>query len=67
MQILRCTTANAARAFGGETGAKIGAIEPGNFADLVVLKANPLDDIGHASQIESVIKAGKIYPAESFR
>ena len=64
MQILRCTTATAARVFGGETGAKIGAIEPGNFADLVILNANPLDDIAHASQIESVIKSGIIYPAE---
>lgn len=64
MQILRCTTATAARTFGGETGAKIGAIEPGNFADLVILNANPLDDIAHASQIESVIKGGIIYPAE---
>ena len=64
MQILRCTTTTAARTFGGATGAKLGAIEPGNFADLVILNANPLDDIAHASQIESVIKGGIIYPAE---
>ena len=63
MQILKCTTANAARAFGGETGAKLGAIESGKFADIVILNANPLDDIANASRIESVIKAGVIHPA----
>jgi imidazolonepropionase-like amidohydrolase len=63
MQILQCTTANAAKTFGGETGAKIGAIKPGNFADLVILKSNPVDDIAHASDIETVIKNGVVYPA----
>ncbi|HEV2096111.1 MAG TPA: amidohydrolase family protein, partial [Chthoniobacterales bacterium] len=58
MQILQSTTANAAKAFGGDIGAKIGAIAPGKFADLVILNANPLDDIAHASDIQSVIKNG---------
>jgi imidazolonepropionase-like amidohydrolase len=65
MQILQCTTANAARTFGGETGAKIGSLQPGNYADLVILKSNPLDDIAHASDIDSVIKGGVLYPADS--
>jgi imidazolonepropionase-like amidohydrolase len=65
MQILRCATANAARTFGGDTGAKIGAIVPGNFADMVILKSNPIDDIAHASDIESVMKNGVLYPADS--
>jgi len=63
MQILQCATANAARAFGSETGSKIGAIEPGKFADLVILKTNPVDDIAHASDIESVMKNGVLYSA----
>src|ERR1700674_992490 len=62
-QILQSTTANAAKTFGGETGAKIGAIEPGKFADLVILKSNPLDDIAHTSDIETVMKNGVLYPA----
>src|SRR6202022_2494362 len=45
MQILQCTTTNAAKLFGGETGAHTGKIENGYFADLVVLKSNPLKDI----------------------
>ncbi len=65
MQILKCTTANGAQAFGGDIGPQIGAIEPGKFADLVILNANPIDDIANASHIESVMKSGKIYPADS--
>jgi imidazolonepropionase-like amidohydrolase len=65
MQILQCTTANAAKTFGGETGAKIGALKPGNFADLVILKSNPLEDIKNASDIDSVMKGGVVYPADS--
>ncbi|PYI94380.1 MAG: amidohydrolase [Verrucomicrobia bacterium] len=65
MQILQCTTANAAKTFGGDTGAKIGSLKPGNFADLVILKSNPLDDIKNASDIDSVIKNGVVYQANS--
>ncbi|HEX4631246.1 MAG TPA: amidohydrolase family protein [Chthoniobacterales bacterium] len=65
MQILQCTTANAAKTFGGDTGAKIGSLKPGNFADLVILKSNPLDDIKNASDIDSVVKNGVIYQADS--
>ncbi len=65
MQILQCTTTNAARTFGGATGPKIGAIAPGKFADLVILKSNPLDDIARASDIESVMKNGVLFPAET--
>src|SRR6187397_3251772 len=63
MQILQSATTNAAKAFGGEIGPKIGAIAPGSFADLVILKANPAEDIAHASDIDSVIKNGVLYPA----
>jgi imidazolonepropionase-like amidohydrolase len=64
MQILQCATANAAKLFGGETGAHIGSIGNGNFADLVILKSNPVDDISHASDIDGVVKNGVIYPAD---
>ena len=65
MQILRSATVMAAKAFGGETGAKIGSIAPGQNADLVVLNSNPLDDIAHTSDIQTVIKNGVVYPADS--
>jgi imidazolonepropionase-like amidohydrolase len=65
MQILQCATANAAKLFGGDTGAHIGKLEKGYFADLVILNSNPLDDIAHASDIDKVIKNGVVYPADS--
>ncbi len=72
MQILQCATTNAARVFDTTGGTsfrssgppKIGAIAPGNFADLVILKSNPLDDIAHTSDIESVMKGGILFPAD---
>src|SRR5438477_4514621 len=65
MQVLQCATANAAQLFGGETGAHIGKIDNGYFADLVILKSNPVDDIARASDIDTVIKNGVLYPADS--
>jgi imidazolonepropionase-like amidohydrolase len=65
MQILQCATANAAKLFGGETGAHIGQLKNGYFADLVVLNSNPLDDIKNSSDIDAVIKNGVAYPANS--
>ena len=65
MQILQCTTANAAKLFGGDVGAHIGKIENGYFADLVILNSNPVDDIAHASDIDAVIKNGVVYSADS--
>src|SRR5437660_2225813 len=65
MQILQCATTNAAKFFGGDTGAHIGRIEKGYLADLVVLNSNPADDIAHASDIESVMKNGVLYSANT--
>jgi imidazolonepropionase-like amidohydrolase len=65
VQILQCATSNAAQLFGGETGAHLGKIEKEYFADLVILNSNPADEIAHASDIQSVIKNGVVYPADS--
>ena len=40
----------------------IGTIEPGNWADLIVLGANPAEDIGNTRSIESVWIAGNRVP-----
>jgi imidazolonepropionase-like amidohydrolase len=65
MQILQSATTNAAKLFGGETGAHIGKLDDGCFADLVILKSNPVEDIASASDIDTVIKSGVMYPADS--
>jgi imidazolonepropionase-like amidohydrolase len=64
-QILQCATSGGAKLFGGETGSHIGEIESGYFADLVILNSNPLEDIAHASDINTVIKNGVVYKADS--
>jgi len=55
--VLRMATRNAATAL----RAKIGAIEPGMSADLVLLTKNPLDDIRSTRSIELVIARGVRY------
>ena len=67
MQILQSTTSTAAKAFGGETGAKIGILAPGKFADLVVLNSNPVEDIARASDIHTVIKGGVVHAPDSVK
>jgi imidazolonepropionase-like amidohydrolase len=64
MQILQCATANAAKLFGGDVGADIGSMDKGNFADLVILKSNPINDIKNASDIDGVMRNGVFYPAQ---
>jgi imidazolonepropionase-like amidohydrolase len=63
-QILRSTTSTAAKAFGGQMGAKMGTVSPGHYADLVVLNSNPLEDIGNTSDIKMVFKNGIQYSSE---
>jgi imidazolonepropionase-like amidohydrolase len=54
-QVLRMSTADAARAMGRTD---IGALEPGRWADFVVLERNPLQDISGTKTIKSVWVAG---------
>ncbi|MEX1266131.1 MAG: hypothetical protein WEA08_04355, partial [Woeseia sp.] len=39
---------------------EMGAIEPGMRADLVMLTANPLDDISNTRRIELVVHRGRV-------
>ncbi|HUP20577.1 MAG TPA: amidohydrolase family protein, partial [Gemmatimonadota bacterium] len=45
----------------------IGSLEPGKLADLVVLTANPLDDITHTDDIAQVMLGGRLYDAMTLR
>ena len=56
-QALRAATWEPARLM--RLTASLGQIRAGYLADLVILKANPLDDIANTEQIEEVIAGGK--------
>src|SRR3989441_7687122 len=56
MQVIVASTGGAARVT--KVDPKIGTIEPGKWADLLVLNANPLDDIRNTRQIHSVWVGG---------
>lgn len=38
----------------------MGSIEAGKVADLVLLNANPLDDISNTKAIETVVRKGQV-------
>jgi imidazolonepropionase-like amidohydrolase len=59
MQILQCATANAAKLFGGETGARLGNLENGYLADLSVGRHRALFLYRDCDQ------NGVAYPADS--
>jgi len=56
---LRAATLNGARALGLDH--RLGTVEPGKWADLVILSANPLEDITNTRKVRWVIKAGERY------
>jgi imidazolonepropionase-like amidohydrolase len=62
-QALIAATSNAAQILGAE--ASIGAIEEGKLADIVLLDANPLEDIRNTRKIWMVIKGGRIIDREA--
>jgi imidazolonepropionase-like amidohydrolase len=58
-QVLKIATINSARAMG--LGDRLGSIEAGKWADLVVVRGNPVQDIRRARLPRVVIKAGRVY------
>ena len=58
---LKIGTINGARAL--NVDAKLGTLEAGKFADLFVVRGNPLDDIRNTHKVRLVMKAGQLYDA----
>lgn len=63
LEVLRSATVNAARRIGQESF--LGQVKEGFAADVLILKENPLDDVGILDEPErhvlAVIKNGRVY------
>jgi imidazolonepropionase-like amidohydrolase len=59
LEALQTATLNPARFFGIEE--QLGTVEKGKLADLVLLSANPLDDIANTQKIAAVIANGRYF------
>lgn len=63
LQAIETATANPAEFFDMQD--ELGFISEGMIADLLLLDANPLDDISHTLKLNTMIKDGKIYNRKS--
>jgi Tol biopolymer transport system component/imidazolonepropionase-like amidohydrolase len=63
MEALRCATLVPAEAIGLQND--LGSLEAGKLADLIVLNANPLDNIRNSVKIAMVMKAGALWNGDT--
>ncbi len=63
MEVLRCATINGADYLG--MAREIGSLEAGKLADLIILNANPLDDIRNSESIKKVMVNGRLFNADT--
>ena len=61
--VLRVATIQGANAIGMEQD--LGSLEPGKLADLIVLDANPLEDIHNTNTVRYVMKNGRLYEGQT--
>lgn len=64
IEALQAATLNPARFLGRED--EFGTIAAGKTADLVLLDANPLEDISNTRKIDAVVYRGKLYDRSAF-
>jgi len=62
LDVIRAITANAAEMLGWQD--RVGAIEPGKFADLVAVAGDPLADITELERVRFVMKDGQVIKNE---
>lgn len=58
-EVLRAATLGGAQYL--DTAAHFGTVQPGRHADLVLLEANPLEDIANTRSIRAVMLGGRVY------
>ena len=63
LEALRCATLSGAQYIGLDKD--LGSLEPGKFADLIVMEKNPLDNIRNSDSIRYVMVNGRLYDAET--
>ncbi|MBW3546191.1 MAG: amidohydrolase family protein, partial [Bacteroidetes bacterium] len=61
LEALRAATLNGAEYLG--MASEIGSLETGKLADLIVLDANPLENIQHSEQVRYTMVNGRLYDA----
>jgi imidazolonepropionase-like amidohydrolase len=60
LEALRAATLGGAELYGD----KIGAIEPGDYADLIAVEGDPLTDVATLSHVSFVMKGGEVVKAD---
>ena len=63
LEVLHAATLGSAEVIGHARD--VGSLEPGKFADLLILDADPLADIRHTQSIHWVMKNGRLYEANT--
>ena len=58
LDVIKIATRNGVNALGILN--KIGTIENGKEADMIILRANPIDNISNTKKIEAIINDGKL-------
>lgn len=62
-EVLRAATIGSSEVIGRAT--ELGSIEPGKFADLLILDRDPLADIANTNSLRLVMKNGRLYDANT--
>jgi imidazolonepropionase-like amidohydrolase len=65
MAVIQAATVNGAKAMGAE--GEMGTIAPGKLANMVVLSANPLEDVRNLGSVVVTVKRGRVYSRADYR
>jgi len=58
LDVIRAITTNAAEMLGWQD--RVGAVEPGKFADLIAVAGDPIADISELERVRFVMKDGQV-------